>query len=124
MPRVATASMRRFPTRRKSKPPGRARSLVVGAFVASAYDGVDGNSTGAPDGYGSVNDKFIEASAGLSGVWRLYGDGNGTAMVDSADFLAFRLAFLTSNFIWDYNGDGLVDSVDFLQFRLRFLTSV
>jgi hypothetical protein len=55
---------------------------------------------------------------------RLFGDADGNAKVDAADFLAFRLGFALNNPIFDYDGDGAVSPADFLQFRLRFLQAV
>ena len=55
---------------------------------------------------------------------RLFGDADGSGMIDSTDFLAFRLAFLSTNPNYDSDGDGIVGPADFLQFRLRFLQSV
>jgi hypothetical protein len=55
---------------------------------------------------------------------RLFGDADGSGLVDSTDFLAFRLAFLSTNPNFDSDGDGIVGPADFLQFRLRFLQSV
>lgn len=56
---------------------------------------------------------------------RLFGDADGDATVTSADFVAFRLAFLNPTVTaFDQNNDGAVDSTDFLAFRLNFLNSV
>ncbi|MBX7105463.1 MAG: hypothetical protein K1X57_15365 [Gemmataceae bacterium] len=57
-------------------------------------------------------------------VHRLFGDADGNATINSADFLAFRLAFLSSSSTFDVDGDNQVTAADFLQFRLRFLQSV
>ncbi|MBX7104071.1 MAG: fibronectin type III domain-containing protein [Gemmataceae bacterium] len=55
---------------------------------------------------------------------RLFGDSDGDGTVSNVDFLAFRAAFLSSNYTFDGDGDGTVTTSDFLAFRLRFLTSV
>lgn len=55
---------------------------------------------------------------------RLGGDANGDRIVDSGDFLAFRLAFLTPNPTFDFDGNGLVEANDFLFFRLQFLKTI
>lgn len=55
---------------------------------------------------------------------RLFGDIDGDRTVGNADFLAFRLAFLSNTPAFDFDGDSLVGTEDFLAFRLRFLTSV
>jgi len=56
---------------------------------------------------------------------RLFGDADGDADVDAADFGAFRTAFGgVSNLAFDFDGDGDVDAGDFGAFRARFGTSV
>ncbi|MBX7103985.1 MAG: right-handed parallel beta-helix repeat-containing protein [Gemmataceae bacterium] len=79
-------------------------------------DTLDGNGNGSAQG--SPADDVTQS------VTRLFGDADGDGTVTSSDFLAFRLAFLSSNPAFDYDGSGTVDSGDFLQFRLRFLQSV
>jgi subtilisin family serine protease/subtilisin-like proprotein convertase family protein len=55
---------------------------------------------------------------------RLFGDSDGDRTITTADFLAFRLMFLTGSPVFDFDGDGIVGPGDFLQFRLRFLTTI
>lgn len=55
---------------------------------------------------------------------RLFGDADGDATVTTADFLAFRLAFLSDDYAFDGDGSGQVTTTDFLAFRLNFLKSV
>ncbi|MBX7102445.1 MAG: S8 family serine peptidase [Gemmataceae bacterium] len=55
---------------------------------------------------------------------RLFGDSDGDRTITAADFLAFRLMFLSNNPVFDFDGDGQVGPGDFLQFRLRFLTTI
>jgi subtilisin family serine protease/subtilisin-like proprotein convertase family protein len=58
-------------------------------------------------------------------IFRLFGDSDGDADVDAANFGAFRGAFgNASNLAFDYEGDGDVDAQDFGQFRARFGSSV
>jgi hypothetical protein len=60
-----------------------------------------------------------------TGIFRVFGDATGNGKVESDDFLAFRLAFLSSSDTFDFNGNGSVDSsTDLLQFRLNFLKQV
>ena len=87
-------------------------TLTVVADNIVADGGFDGNGDGSP------------GDNGVRTFHRLFGDANGDATVNATDFLAFRLAFLSSDPAFDYNGNGTVDSSDFMQFRLRFLQSV
>ncbi|MBX7105908.1 MAG: hypothetical protein K1X57_17625 [Gemmataceae bacterium] len=96
-------------------------SLIDGTYrltvlAANVYDGcglvLDGNA----DGLGGDNLVYD--------FHRLFGDADGNRTVDSSDFLAFRLAFLSNSPTFDFDGNGTVDSSDFLQFRLHFLQSV
>ncbi|MBX7102691.1 MAG: right-handed parallel beta-helix repeat-containing protein [Gemmataceae bacterium] len=60
-----------------------------------------------------------------TGIFRIFGDASGNGKVESDDFLAFRLAFLSTSDTFDFNGNGSVDSsTDLLQFRLNFLKQV
>ncbi|MBX7103993.1 MAG: hypothetical protein K1X57_07920 [Gemmataceae bacterium] len=101
---------------------GRYTLRVVSADVGNVAGSLDGNGDGTP------GDDFVLASAGspnpATNIYRLFGDADGDGTVTGTDFLAFRLAFLTSNPAFDADGNGTVDSSDFLQFRLRFLQSV
>lgn len=94
-------------------------SLLVAAAQVSAFDGtLDGN------GDGVAGDNYVSPAAGPGRVFRLFGDADGNGQVGIADFLAFRLAFLSPGPQFDFDNNGTVDAADFLQFRLRFLTSV
>jgi hypothetical protein len=61
---------------------------------------------------------------------RFYGDSNGDARVDIADFGPFSATFgLNSSqtgFLgyFDYNNDGRIDIADFGQFSIRFFTTL
>jgi len=58
-------------------------------------------------------------------IFRLFGDSDGDADVDAANFGAFRGAFgNVSNLAFDSDGDGDVDATDFGQFRGRFGSAV
>ncbi|MBX7105442.1 MAG: right-handed parallel beta-helix repeat-containing protein [Gemmataceae bacterium] len=67
---------------------------------------------------------YVNNLTPATGIFRMFGDATGNGKVESDDFLAFRIAFLTSNDTFDFNGNGQVDSTDFLQFRLHFLSQV
>ncbi|MBX7106481.1 MAG: hypothetical protein K1X57_20570 [Gemmataceae bacterium] len=100
------------------------KSLADGRYtlgvLASQFagGGFDGNGDGTP------GDDYTLVGNPTNKLFRLFGDVDGSGQVTSSDFLAFRLAFLSSSAIFDFNGNGTVDSSDFLQFRLRFLQSV
>jgi hypothetical protein len=61
---------------------------------------------------------------------RMYGDINGSANVDIADFGMFSTTFnlhsTDSGFIaaFDYNNDGVIDIADFGQFSVRIFTTL
>jgi hypothetical protein len=57
-------------------------------------------------------------------VYRLFGDADGNGSVDGIDYGAFRNAFGTANYIFDFDGGGAVDGLDFGQFRQRFGTGI
>jgi hypothetical protein len=101
-----------------------AKSLADGRFTLTALaaqfagDGLDGNGDGQP------GDDYVLVGTPANGLFRLFGDADGNGTVNSADFLAFRLAFLSSNPVFDADGDGTVNSADFLSLRLNFLQSV
>jgi hypothetical protein len=59
-----------------------------------------------------------------NGLFRLFGDADGNGTADTADFLAFRTAFLGTSPVFDFDGNGTVDAGDFLRFRVRLLQSV
>jgi REP element-mobilizing transposase RayT len=92
---------------------GRYSLRVLGQQVTAA-DGtqLDGDNNGNPGGDFTLS------------VHRLFGDADGDATITVSDFVAFRLAFLSSAPEFDFDGDGSVNAADFLQFRLRFLQSV
>ncbi|MBX7106711.1 MAG: hypothetical protein K1X57_21735, partial [Gemmataceae bacterium] len=101
-------------------------SLADGRYTLTALAGqaAGGGLDGDGNGTGGDNYTLIGAPATSTNLFRLFGDADGSGQVTSADFLAFRLAFLSSSQAFDFDGSGTVDSGDFLAFRLRFLQSV
>ncbi|MBX7106177.1 MAG: hypothetical protein K1X57_19005, partial [Gemmataceae bacterium] len=99
--------------------------ILASGFGAEGFDGNgDGTAAGSP-----ADDFFFDQPADpapLDGakIFRLFGDSDGSGQVSSADFLAFRLAFLSSSVTFDADGNGQVDSSDFLAFRLNFLKTI
>ncbi|MBX7105216.1 MAG: right-handed parallel beta-helix repeat-containing protein [Gemmataceae bacterium] len=98
-------------------------SLIDGVYQLRIDDAQISNLDG--DANGTIGGDYATptTSAG-GGIFRLFGDADGNATVNSADFLAFRLAFLSSSPTFDFDGNGQVDTNDFLKFRLNFLKSV
>jgi hypothetical protein len=95
---------------------GRFSLTVLANDVNGGY--FDGNGDGTP------GDNFLLVGDTSNKLFRLFGDADGNGQVTSSDFLAFRIAFLSTNSAFDFDGNGSVDSGDFLQFRLRFLQAV
>jgi len=99
---------------------GRYTLTVFSAKVNYVGLPLDGNG----DGFGG--DDYILTSSGMSGVFRLFGDADGSGTVDADDFAAFRGAFGNSSAFsgiaraFDFDGDYDVDAVDLGQFRRRF----
>ncbi|MBX7104101.1 MAG: hypothetical protein K1X57_08460 [Gemmataceae bacterium] len=102
----------------KSLADGRYTLVIDNTKVSAGGKALDGNTDGNTGG------NYTLVGQPPNGLFRLFGDTDGNGTVDSADFLAFRLAFLSTSPAFDFDGNGSVDSGDFLQFRLRFLQSV
>jgi glucose/arabinose dehydrogenase len=82
------------------------------------------NGNNILDQLGAGVDADVNGSPGGSSFFafhRLFGDADGNKVVNAADFLAFRLAYLSNTPAFDLNNNGTVDSSDFLAFRLNFL---
>ncbi|MBX7104918.1 MAG: hypothetical protein K1X57_12605 [Gemmataceae bacterium] len=106
-------------------------SLQDGRYVLTAFAnqftgaGLDGNGDGiAGDNYVSISAANTPPTVAPTGIFRLFGDADGNGQINSADFLAFRLSFLSANAAFDFDGDGQVNAADFLAFRLRFLATI
>lgn len=98
------------------------KSLEDGRYTLTIFNtkvsNLNGNLDGNCDGTGG--DDFVLASAGTTGIFRLFGDGNGTANVDSVDFALFRTVFGIAGPPFDFDNNGVVNSTDFAEFRKRF----
>ncbi len=81
----------------------------AGQFLDGNGDGIGGDDYVSPTTVGDPNR-----------IFRLFGDVDGDADVDTTDFIQFRLSFGGSNFALDFDNDGSVSASDFIQFRLRF----
>lgn len=106
-------------------------SLADGRYTLTARaahfaaEGLDGNGDGtAGDDFVLASTPYVDALTPATGVFRLAGDATGNGKVEADDFLAFRLAFLSSNPVYDFDNSGTVDAADFLRFRLNFLLMV
>jgi uncharacterized protein (DUF2141 family) len=93
---------------------GRYAITVFASNVSNANGKLDGNCNGIG------GDDFVLASTGTTGVFRLFGDSNGDATVNSTDFAVFRTYFGLGASMFDFNNDGQTNAADFSQFRLRF----
>jgi hypothetical protein len=93
-------------------------SLTDGRYtltaLASQITNLDGNGDGTP------GDDFTLVGTPANGLFRLFGDADGNATVNSTDFAAFRTFFGLGASIFDFTGDGLTNSNDFAEFRKRF----
>ncbi|MBX7106245.1 MAG: right-handed parallel beta-helix repeat-containing protein [Gemmataceae bacterium] len=115
---VVTLSFLGGPINSNSLADGRYTLTVIASQVTANGQNLDGNG----DGVGG--DSYVLVGTPANGLFRLFGDSDGSGQVDSVDFLAFRLAFLTASTVFDFDGSGQVDGADFLQFRLRFLMMI
>jgi len=89
--------------------------LTVLASKVSTPDGLldgDINGTGGDD--------YVLTGTPANGLFRLFGDSNGDAVVNSNDFTVFRTFFGLGASIFDFNNDGQTNSDDFTEFRKRF----
>ena len=98
-------------------------SLVDGFYNfkidASKVTGRDGNLDG--DGDESPGGNYVVNGNTTNKFFRLYGDSNGSATTDIADWGPFLAAFnMGPNSVFDYEIDGNVGLSDFAQFRARY----
>ena len=107
-------------------------SLVDGNYELKIFDNkifragvpIDGDGDGTPGG------EFSYGSEAVDKFYTLYGDENGTRVVEGLDFLGFRSSFNQKvgdpnyDFTYDYDDDGDVDVRDYLFFRRVFATSL
>lgn len=95
-------------------------SLADGLYVLTAFaSAINGGSfDGNGDGVGG--DDYVIVGDTTNKLFRLFGDSDGNATVNSNDFAAFRTFFGlgTSNF--DFDNNSLTNSDDFSEFRKRF----
>lgn len=92
------------------------------AFSSSIFNG-NGRLDGDGTGFGSNCDDYIHVGTTDPGpkLFRLFGDSNGDAKVNSVDFAAFRSFFgLPGPSPFDFDNDLVTGSSDFNEFRKRF----
>ena len=94
--------------------------MASNIFTDASGQNIDGNG----DGIGGDDYVSPTTPGNPNRIFRLFGDANGDASVDAADFIQFRLSFGGTNSIFDFDGDGSVSASDFIQFRLRFGSSI
>lgn len=95
--------------------------LADGKYVLTVFGGLITDPSGAQLDGANTN---TPGSNGVANFQRLFGDIDCDGDVDGADFLQFRLSFLSNNPGFDIDGDGDVDSFEFLRFRLNFLQTL
>jgi hypothetical protein len=104
-------------------------SLVDGRYSLTVHSDRVNDGTGHGmdgDGDGLVGGDYVVGSA--QGLFRLFGDVNGDAIVNGLDFGFFKDAFGTQlgdpNYLayFDVNADNVINGFDFGQFRTRFGT--
>jgi len=103
-----------------------AGSLRDGRYTLKMFSWLIYNDNGILDGDGDgvAGGDYVLTSTGSTGVFRLYGDNNGDAIINAVDFAAFRTVFGLGASIFDFNGDGRTDADDFAQFQKRFGTGI
>jgi hypothetical protein len=95
---------------------GRYTLTVLASQINGGY--FDGNGDGVP------GDNYQLVGSPANGLFRLFGDADGSGNVDVNDFGAFRSAYGTANTIFDFDNGGGVDANDFGAFRQRFGVSI
>ncbi len=100
-------------------------SLNDGVYImtvnsANITDASGQNFDGNGDGIGGDDYVSPTTPGDPNRIFRLFGDVDGDADVDTTDFIQFRLSFGGTNFALDFDGDGAVAASDFIQFRVRF----
>lgn len=97
-------------------------SLADGRYTLTILPNLVSNANGQLDGNGNGigGDPYVLNSSGTAGIFRLFGDADGNATVNSNDFAAFRTMFGLGSSIFDFDGDGQTNSTDFAEFRTRF----
>ncbi len=91
-------------------------TITSSKILDPSAQNLDGNG----DGIGGDDYVSPTTPGDPNRIFRLFGDVDGDADVDTTDFIQFRLSFGGSNFAFDFDGDGAVAANDFIQFRLRF----
>jgi hypothetical protein len=98
-------------------------SLADGRYTLTAWASKILNLDGNGDGV--FGDDYQLVGTPANGLFRLFGDADGNALVNAEDFLQFRNAFgFTGPSIFDFNNDNFTGAADFAEFRVRFGTSL
>lgn len=97
-------------------------SLQDGRYTLTIFASKVSNANGSLDGdcNGIGGDDFVLVGSPANGLFRLFGDADGNATVNSTDFGVFRTFFGLGASIFDFNGDNVTNSNDFAEFRRRF----
>jgi hypothetical protein len=97
-------------------------SLADGFYSLKIFADKISNANGPFDGNGDGlgGDSYELVGDTTNKLFRLFGDADGNATVNSTDFANFRSFFGLGPSIFDYNNDGQTNSGDFAEFRKRF----
>jgi hypothetical protein len=88
---------------------------ISAGVVSGAGGALDGNNDTIPGG------NYVVTGTTANDFFRLYGDEDGSGLVDLLDFAAFRSVFnLGPHPTFDFNNDNQVDLLDFARFRANF----
>jgi hypothetical protein len=105
-------------------------TILANQVMGPAGVVIDGNGDGTAGGDYTSPDDTSPAMAGQLGMYRLFGDSTGDAVVDAFDLLALRNTInrpIGDPFYlpyFDANNDGFVDSLDLNELRTRINTSL
>jgi len=88
---------------------------VFSSKVSNANGNLDGNGDGA-----SGDDFVLVGNTATNKLFRLFGDADGNATVNSEDFAVFRSFFGIGPSFFDFQNDSQTNSDDFAEFRKRF----
>jgi hypothetical protein len=95
-------------------------SLADGFYTLKVLASQIGGTGLDGDGNGAGGDDYQLTGDTTNKLFRLFGDGDGNASVNSTDFALFRTFFGIAGPAFDSDGNGVVNSDDFAEFRKRF----
>ncbi len=111
-------------TRSGSLADGFVRVTVLAGQVSAGGLQLDGDGNGSPGG------DFVQDGTLANGLFSLFGDADGSGVVNALDYATFRPTFGSSvgqaaYVDWlDFDNDGAINAFDYARFRDRFGSSV